>query len=129
MKATWCGSTGPRELGNGRDELWRMNSTTEYYVRLDREIGSLLTLLAGVLVGNDVQASQDYLDHGEYELALDRLVWSITANRIAVTCDIVRRIEMLADEMQIDQDEFGITKLRNIVIKPGDAQGDSSSGP
>ncbi len=74
------------------------------YTLLEERLSALLNLLGDVFTRGEVGEVQQFLDAGEYGLALETVCGIITEEQKKVGTEVVKQVEELRDLMELDSD-------------------------
>jgi hypothetical protein len=73
----------------------------EHFLELERLLDALFADLGEAIDADDLAISRDYVEHGEYGLALETLTESLAATAISISPASFQIIMRLADLMEI----------------------------
>jgi hypothetical protein len=76
--------------------------TIDYYRGLEEGIRALLAKLRTVLSAEETNEVEEFLDAGEYGLALETLCWALRTENKLISAEVVEGISKLAEQMELD---------------------------
>jgi hypothetical protein len=88
-----------------------------YYLDLEQRLRSLLAEVAGLLPAEDADQVAEFLDHGEYGLALETLADALTAQGRPVPRLAFASITGLVETMGMD--DRSVRMLRPLAVDRG----------
>lgn len=74
------------------------------YALLEERLSRLLKSLAHIFSSSETSEVQEFLDAGEYGLALETICGIITEEHKVVEIEVVKQIEELRDTMQLESE-------------------------
>ena len=81
-----------------------MNEKFEEFQRLERDIGSLLSGLAGIFTSEEIDEVHEYVDHAEYGLAFETLCAIAKEKNRIIPKECHEIFRSLVRRMQIDEE-------------------------
>jgi hypothetical protein len=76
--------------------------TLDYYRGLEENIRALLAKLRSELSQKETHEVEEFLDAGEYGIALETLCWALRTENRLVSAEVVDDISKLAERMELD---------------------------
>ncbi len=88
------------------------------YTQLEERLSRLLRSLEELFSSSETSEVQDFLDAGEYGLALETICGIITEERKVVGTEVVKQVKELRDIMELESDI--VTEFLN--ARPSDGE-------